>query len=78
MWGFSSPIPMKPLGTGLIDAADVESVSTADLTAAVRQSGLCALPRDVCRLRGSCCSAREVKDAVNEGSQCYFCPWKGC
>ena len=77
--GFSSsPIPMKQLRTRLGDAADTASVSTADPTAAVHQSGLCALPRDACRLRGSCCSAREAKDAVNEGSQCYFYLWKGC
>ena len=75
--GFSSsPIPTKWLRTGLRDAADVERASTADLTAAVRRSGLRALPRDARRLRGLCCSAREVKDAVKEGRWCYFCPWK--
>lgn len=78
LWGFSSSlIPMKQLRTGLRDAAGMESASTADLTAAVRQSGLCALPRDACRLCGLCCLAQEAKDAVNEGNRCYLCPQKG-
>ena len=79
LWGFSSsPIPTKQLRTRLRDAAAVESASTADLTAAVRQSGLCALLRDAGQLRGLCSSAREVKDAVNKGSWWCFCPWKEC